>query len=103
MTEFSENFRSNVLQLVEQIPKGKVVTYGQIAAACGSPRAARIVGGIAHFGNPKLPWQRVVKKDGSLAEGFPGGVVGHADALRRDGCEIIGEKVNMKKHQWDLK
>ena len=36
--------------LVAQIPRGRVMTYGQLAALCGNARAARIVGGIAHFG-----------------------------------------------------
>lgn len=44
------DFRERVYALVSQIPKGRVMTYGQIAALCGNPRAARIVGGIAHFG-----------------------------------------------------
>ncbi len=45
----SENFRDCVHKLVADIPVGKVMTYGQIAVLCGSPRAARIVGGIAHW------------------------------------------------------
>lgn len=45
----SENFRDCVHKLVSDIPVGKVMTYGQIAALCGSPRSARIVGGIAHW------------------------------------------------------
>lgn len=77
------------------------MTYGQIAALTGSPRAARIVGGVAHWGDPSLPWQRVVKKDGSLAEGYPGGTEGHAAALRAEGI-IVGEdcRVDVKSLQW---
>ena len=78
-------FRDRVLALVAQIPKGRVMTYGQIAAICGSPLAARIVGGIAHTSDPSLPWQRVVKKDGSMAEGYPGGISGHQKALESEG------------------
>ncbi len=77
------------------------MTYGQIAALCGSPRAARIVGGIAHFGNPDLPWQRVVKKDGALAEGYPGGIPGHQAALEADGVEFgPSGRVNMQERLW---
>ncbi len=86
--------------LVSQIPKGRVMTYGQIAALCGHPNAARIVGGIAHWGDPSLPWQRVVKMDGSLAEGYPGGVVGHRRALESEGISFIDDKVDMEKHLW---
>lgn len=64
------------------------MTYGQIAALCGRPRAARIVGGVAHWGDLNLPWQRVVKKDGSLAEGYPGGTAGHKAALENEGIEV---------------
>lgn len=95
------NFRERVYALVSQIPKGKVMSYGQIAALCGSPRAARIVGGIAHYGDPNLPWQRVVKKDGSLAEGYPGGTEGHKQALAVEGVEIADFSVNMKVYVWD--
>jgi len=42
-------FRKSVETTVSTIPSGKVMTYGQIAALCGNPRAARIVGGIAHW------------------------------------------------------
>lgn len=95
------SFKEQVYELVAQIPRGKVMTYGQIAVLCGRPRAARIVGGVAHFGDPSLPWQRVVKKDGSLAEGFPGGTEGHRAALEPEGVEINQNyKVNMEKHLW---
>lgn len=100
MDEISYNFRDRVYELVSQIPKGRVMTYGQIAAICESPRAARIVGGIAHFGDPDLPWQRVVKKDGSLAEGYPGGVASHQVALEAEGVSIIKGKVVMSKALW---
>lgn len=66
------------------------MTYGQLAALCGSPRAARIVGGIAHFGDPSLPWQRVVNKQGGLASGYPGGQKGHRAHLEAEGV-ILNE------------
>ncbi len=64
------------------------MTYGQIAALCGSPQASRIVGGIAHFGPADLPWQRVVMKNGRLAAGFPGGKRGHAAMLKTEGVGV---------------
>lgn len=88
MVKANREFKDRVEALVAQIPRGRAMTYGQIAAMCGSPRAARIVGGIAHFGNPKLPWQRVVMKNGSLARGFPGGLDGHKTALEEDGVNV---------------
>jgi len=84
------NFRIKVEALVAQIPKGRVMTYGQLAALCGNARAARIVGGIAHFGEPNLPWQRVVNKQGGLAEGYPGGRQGHKEHLESEGVVVNG-------------
>ena len=86
--EDSSNFRVRVESLVRQIPPGRVMTYGQIAALSGSPLAARIVGGIAHYGEPSLPWQRVVNKTGGLASGYPGGREGHKQALEAEGVVI---------------
>lgn len=81
-------FREQVEALVAQIPRGRVMTYGQIAALCGNARAARIVGGIAHFGDPALPWQRVVNKQGGLAAGYPGGREGHKQVLEAEGVAV---------------
>lgn len=101
MNEISDDFRDRVQSLVAQIPRGRVMTYGQIAALCGSPRAARIVGGIAHFGDPTLPWQRVVHKDGKLATGFPGGVEGHRQVLAHEAVTTNKElKVDVGKLLW---
>ncbi|HVV25435.1 MAG TPA: MGMT family protein [Candidatus Saccharimonadales bacterium] len=81
-------FRWRVEALVAQIPRGRVMTYGQLAALCGNARAARIVGGIAHFGDPDLPWQRVVNKQGGLAAGYPGGRRGHKQVLEGEGYAV---------------
>lgn len=66
-------FAEQIYALVAQIPEGRLMTYGQIAALCGKPRGAWEVGQIAHFGPTELPWQRVVNKQGGLAVGWPGG------------------------------
>lgn len=87
VNETDASFRERVEHIVRQIPSGRVMTYGQIAALAGSASAARIVGGIAHFGDPELPWQRVVNKQGGLASGYPGGRAGHAAALETEGIQ----------------
>lgn len=87
-------FSAKVYDLVAQIPKGRVMTYGQIAATCGNARASRIVGGIAHYGPPDLPWQRVVNKKGGLAAGYYGGREGHKKDLQSEGVEVVGEEDN---------
>lgn len=94
MHKSEKEFAHRVEALVAQIPKGKVMTYGQLAGMCGNARAARIVGGIAHFGNPDLPWQRVVNKQGGLASGYPGGRLGHKKHLETEGVEVLGSEDN---------
>lgn len=100
MSEPDANFRARVEAIVAQIPRGRVMTYGQLAALCGNPRAARIVGGIAHFGDPNLPWQRVVNKQGGLATGYPGGKAGHQQVLELEGVEVKDYSVNVKELLW---
>jgi len=101
MDKTSITFKGLVEAMVAAIPKGRVMTYGQIAVLCGQPRAARIVGGIAHFGNPGLPWQRVVNKKGGLASGYPGGRKGHKQVLEAEGVVVSKEyTVNLKELLW---
>ena len=97
---YEPGFKQRVEAIVAQIPKGKVMTYGQLASLCGSPRSARIVGGIAHFGDPKLPWHRVVNKQGGLASGYPGGKNGHQQVLEQDDYEVEDYKVDVKALLW---
>ena len=59
-------FPEAVYQIVRQIPKGKVATYGQIAMLAGSPRASRIVGAAMFRAPAGLPCHRVLYRDGTL-------------------------------------
>ena len=100
----NKQFAERVCAVVAQIPRGRVMTYGQIAALCGSARASRIVGGIAHYGSPDLPWQRVVNKKGRLAAGYPGGRLGQKTNLESEGIEVLGTEntyyVNVDELLW---
>ena len=101
MDEVEPDFRDRVEALVAQIPRGRVMTYGQLAALCGNARAARIVGGIAHFGDPDLPWQRVVNKQGGLASGYPGSRAGHKQVLEAEGSTVSEDyKVDVQRLIW---
>ncbi len=91
MVSKNRQFAERVFAFVADIPEGRVMTYGQLAALAGSPRAARIVGGIAHFGDPELPWQRVVNKRGGLASGYPGGRSAHKEHLEQEGIIVSGQ------------
>jgi methylated-DNA-protein-cysteine methyltransferase-like protein len=101
MDEVEPNFRARVEELVAQIPTGRVMTYGQIAALCGNARASRIVGGVAHYGNPELPWQRVVNRFGGLASGYYGGRKGQQAILEAEGIVVTDYVVdNFKELLW---
>lgn len=87
--------------LVMQIPKGRVMTYGQLAALAGAAWAAWEVGQIAHTGPADLPWQRVVNKHGGLASGYPGGLSGHKQVLEAEGVVVSDEyKVDVGRLLW---
>ncbi|HKU19236.1 MAG TPA: MGMT family protein [Candidatus Saccharimonadales bacterium] len=103
MPRVDEAFKNRVYELVAQIPKGRVMTYGQVAALCGAAWAAWEVGQIAHTGPSDLPWQRVVSKQGGLAAGWPGGGrAAHAAALAADGVEILDDYcVDVAKLLWN--
>jgi methylated-DNA-protein-cysteine methyltransferase-like protein len=69
-------FQEAVLRIVARIPKGRVTSYGAVAAMAGQPRAARGVGWILNRLDPDtdLPWWRVVNRDGELSTyRLPGG------------------------------
>ena len=78
-------FKQQLEALVAQIPASQVATYGQLAALLDRPRAARLVGGLAHFGSVDLPWHRVVNAQGGLASGYPGGRRSQYQQLRAEG------------------
>ena len=92
--------QEEVYQIVQQIPKGKVVTYGDIAKAVGAN--PRWIGRTLH-NNPhpeKVPCQRVVRSDGRLATAFAfGGMEEQKKMLLAEGVIFKGEKVDMRKCQ----
>jgi len=95
-----DDFKSHIYELVARIPEGRVMSYGQIAALCGQPRAARAVGMIAHFGPEDLPWQRVVNSRGGLASGFWGGRQAHKALLEAEGITVKNYQIDIKKLVW---
>ena len=101
MSRVDSEFRDRVYELVSHIPRGRVMTYGQIAALAGAAWAAWEVGQIAHTGPSNLPWQRVVNKSGGLAKGYPGGYDGHKKDLEAEGVHVDDEyKVKIDELLW---
>ena len=103
MSRVDAEFTQRVYALVAQIPRGRVMTYGQIAALCGAAWAAWEVGQIAHTGPADLPWQRVVNKQGGLARGWTyGGLDGHRTALEAEGVAVSADyKVDVASLVWN--
>ena len=60
-------FHAAVLELVRRIPRGRVATYGQLAALLGRPRSARQVGQALRGADDGVPWHRVVNAQGSIS------------------------------------
>lgn len=92
--ELEKGFREKIYQLMRELPADKVTTYGDLAAMAGQPRAARIVGGIAHQGPTDLPWHRLVNKEGGLAIGYYGGQEVQRQMLEQDGITCTDYKVD---------
>lgn len=65
------NFNERVYALVRRIPRGKVLTYGRVAALLGVPRGARAVGWALHGAPADVPWQRVVNAKGCISTRCP--------------------------------
>ena len=90
-----------IYEAVKQIPRGKVATYGQIAALAGEPKMARAVGNALHKNtDPEhIPCYRVVNSKGELAAEFVfGGAGKQADMLEADGIVLENGRVNLKKY-----
>jgi methylated-DNA-protein-cysteine methyltransferase-like protein len=101
VTRVDSEFKDRVYEIVSHIPRGKVATYGQVAAMAGAAWAAWEVGQIAHTGPSDLPWQRVVNKSGGLAKGYPGGYDGHKKDLEAEGVEVNEEyRVDISRLTW---
>ncbi|MEM0914450.1 MAG: MGMT family protein [Planctomycetota bacterium] len=97
-----ESFTDRVYDLCRRVPAGKVTTYADLAAAAGSPGAARAVGNAMRNNPdvPKTPCHRVVASDGRL-HGYLGGLEKKARLLRAEGVEVVGEGDGLRVVDFD--
>ena len=97
----SDSPSKRIYEAVKKIPKGKVATYGQVAAMAGNPKMSRAVGNALHK-NPEpsqIPCFRVVNAKGELSGEFAFGGKGRQQALlEADGIEVFDGKVNLQKY-----
>ena len=93
-----------IYEAVKRIPYGHVATYAQVAEMAGDRKMARAVGNALHK-NPDpstIPCHRVVNSKGELAEAFVfGGVNIQKERLEKEGVEVIDNKVDLSKYQWE--
>lgn len=98
-----KNSYEKIYDVVRQIPKGTVATYGQVAELAGNKRWARVVGYALHV-NPDpegIPCYRVVNREGRLSDAFAfGGVNQQKELLEADGIEVVDNHVDLKRYQW---
>lgn len=94
--------KDKVYEYLRTIPKGKVVTYGQIAEFLGNEKLARVVGNILH-NNPdkdKYPCYKVVDSKGSLSKQYAfGGIEKQKELLEYDGIVVVNYKVDLDKYK----
>ena len=83
---------------IRQIPKGKVATYGQVAAAAGYPLYHRHVAALLRRGHHGLPWQRVIGAGGQIKLKYEAGLEQRM-RLEMEGVHFLGKRVDIAAHQ----
>ncbi len=101
-----ETFFSLVYDVVRQIPKGRVTSYGAIAEALGTKKSARMVGWAmnnAHFIKPKVPAHRVVNRQGLLTGKMHLATPTQMkELLQKEGIAVVDDQVqNFAQHFWN--
>ena len=101
-------FYEQVWSLVRQVPRGKVVTYGQIAQTLPPPAemdpqtykalSSRWVGSALAACPPDVPWQRVINAQGKISD--RPGAQRQRHLLEQEGIVFVKDKVNLKVYQW---
>ncbi len=98
-----ETFHQKVIKLVKSIPRGRVATYGRIAALAGNHRAARQVARVLHSSSRKegLPWHRVVNARGRIALPPGAGFELQREMLAAEGVAVTPEgAIDLARFLW---
>jgi methylated-DNA-protein-cysteine methyltransferase-like protein len=101
----NEALAERIRELVRKIPRGRVATYGQIAALAGAPRHARFVGAVLRRlpEGSLAPWHRVLGAGGrlSLARFAPHAAQTQRMRLEREGVRVVGRgRVDLARYGW---
>jgi methylated-DNA-protein-cysteine methyltransferase-like protein len=90
-----------VHELVRRIPRGQVVSYGQLAALLGWPRAARAVGLAMKQCPPGTPWHRVVNAQGGISlRADVASMLTQRVLLEQEGVPVRRGRVRLQDHRW---
>ena len=100
MTESRQNTQERVWQIVNQIPEGKVASYGQIAKLAGIPSHSRLIARIMSGlpPNTRLPWHRVVNSLGRITNPAKDR---QQSRLEQEGVTLINGRARLKIYGWD--
>jgi len=96
-------FHYKAIEIIKNIPSGKVATYGQVATLAGSPRAARQVVRVLHSSSRKenLPWYRVVNREGCISLPVGREYELQKSLLENEGVEFgLQDKIDLKRFLW---
>jgi methylated-DNA-protein-cysteine methyltransferase-like protein len=98
----SVSFDREVYALVRRIPRGRTVTYGQVAAMLGRPRAARAVGGAMRRCPAGVPWHRVLNASGRISRRKrAASMLTQRMLLEREGVTMRRGRVDLARHAWE--
>ena len=94
-------FRARVYRLVRRVPRGRVVTYGQVARLLGRPRAARAVGTAMRGCPADLPWHRVVNARGGISRrGRAASMLTQRIRLEQEGVRLTRGRVALARYRF---
>ena len=96
----SDQRREAIIETVKLIPAGQVATYGQVAQLAGYPGCARLVGKILSGVSDEVPWHRIIRADGSIAERAYG-QLDQIEKLRAEGIPVLRNRVNLVEFQFN--
>ncbi|WP_199441454.1 MGMT family protein [Umezawaea beigongshangensis] len=92
-----EVLHEKIRDTVKAVPRGRVATYGDIADIARAP-SARLVGTVLNQDGHDLPWQRILKANGTFA---PHIADEQAQLLRGEGVTVVDGKVDLRVYRWE--
>lgn len=98
------DFTKLVIEIIKEIPEGKVMSYGGIAKAAGNPRGARQVSRILHSmtKSHNLPWHRIINSKGEISL-TDEGLVRQREMLEAEGVKVTKEKkIDLKVYGYEV-